>query len=270
MDNIIAIYGQTCCLKTEAAREISRFTGFKLTDRGELATTRAKVARALTAAALPEEVHRAIDDETREIAKRDEPLMIFESAFMDAVLQDVKNVFFVRLKASDEVRGKRWAHRKEEGGGRTRQLGESIEQRDSEDAALRKKLYGSETSGVTPALDIDTSNRKGADVALEIWETFQKGSQMVVVTNKPPMDKTAKKGVSPGPAKGIVKSYNPKRMPFGGFITDEKSGTDIFVHKSALVEFGVSELQKGQRVEFQIVEDGFGSFKATKIRAADA
>jgi cytidylate kinase len=191
MENIIAIYGKTCCLKTEVAREISRFTGFKLTNRGELATTKAKVAKAPTTAALPEEVHRAIDAETLEMAKRDEPLMILESTFMDAVLTDVKNVFFVRLTASDEVRSKRWAQRKEEGGGRSRQLGESVEQRDREDAALRRKLYGSETSDVTPAQDIDTSSRKAADVALEIWETFQKGAQLAVVTNKLPMDKTA-------------------------------------------------------------------------------
>lgn len=191
MENIIAIYGKTCCLKTEVAREISRFTGFKLTNRGELATTKAKVAKVPTTAALPEGVHRAIDAETLEMAKRDEPLMILESTFMDAVLADVKNVFFVRLKASDEVRSKRWAQRKEEGGGRSRQLGESVEQRDREDTALRRKLYGSEISGVAPAQDIDTSNRKAADVALEIWETFQKGARLVVVTNKLPMDKTA-------------------------------------------------------------------------------
>jgi cold shock CspA family protein len=35
------------------------------------------------------------------------------------------------------------------------------------------------------------------------------------------------------------------------------------------VEIGVPELQKGQRVDFKIVENGFGTFNATKIRTAD-
>ena len=49
MDNIIALYGDTCSLKTEVAQELSRITGFKVTNRGELATTRAKVTKTPTA-----------------------------------------------------------------------------------------------------------------------------------------------------------------------------------------------------------------------------
>ena len=96
MENIIAIYGKTCCLKTDVAQELSRITGFKLTNRGELATTRAKATKTPTAAGLPESVHREIDAETLRMTERDEELMIFESAFMDAVLIGKKNVFMVR------------------------------------------------------------------------------------------------------------------------------------------------------------------------------
>jgi|SRR5690242_1807854 len=266
MENIIAIYGKTCSLKTEVAQELSRITGFKLTNRGEPATTQAKLTRTPTAAGLPESFHRELDAETQRMAERDEKLMIFESAFMDAVLKNQQNVFFVHLHADDSVRGSRWARRKETGGGRTRQLGEGVTERDKEDADLRAKLYGSSTPLITPALDIDTSERPALEVALQIWEAFEKKSGMQVITDKPVMDKAASRGISPGATTGQVKKYNAKQTPFGGYITDDRSGQDIYVHKSALAESGFSELLQGQRVAFDIVADSFGSFKAVKVR----
>jgi cold shock CspA family protein/cytidylate kinase len=265
MDNIIAIYGKTCSLKSEVAEEISRITGFKVTNRGEKATTRAKYTRVPTAAALPESFHRELDDETRRMAEWDEELMIFESSFMDAILGGRKNVFLVHLKADDEVRNSRWNTRKEEGGGRTRQLGESVAARDREDAELRRKLYGSSDSSAKPVLDLDTTSRTALEVALQIWETFEAKSGIQVVTNKPAMDKAAARGIFPGPATGTVKRYNAKQTPFGGYITDDRSHQDIYVHKSAATEAG--ELEPGQKVAFEIVADSFGGFKATKVKA---
>ena len=74
--------------------------------------------------------------------------------------------------------------------------------------------------------------------------------------------------IRPGAARGIVKSYDPKRSPFGGYITDERSGQDVFVHKSAVGASNSGALQAGQKVEFDIVEDGFGGFRAQNLRAA--
>ena len=73
--------------------------------------------------------------------------------------------------------------------------------------------------------------------------------------------------ISPGPSTGRVKKYNAKQTPFGGYITDDHSGQDIYVHKSALAESGFAELAQGQKVAFDIVADSFGSFKAVKVRA---
>jgi len=266
MENIIAIYGKTCSLKTEVAQELSRITGFKLTNRGELATTRAKATKTPTAARLPEEFHRELDADTLKMALRDEKLMIFESAFMDAVLAGKPHVFFVHLRANDTVRNARWHRRKEDSGGRTRQLGESVAERDREDDELRARLYGSTGSAVTPTLDLDTSDRAAVAVALEIWETFEAESGIQVITDKPVMDKSAARGVSPGPTTGRVKKYNATRTPFGGYITDDRSGEDIYVHKSALAGSDFTELQQGQHVGFDIVADSFGSFKAIKVR----
>ncbi|MGI9302136.1 MAG: cold shock domain-containing protein [Gammaproteobacteria bacterium] len=268
MTQIIAIYGKTCSLKTDVSREISRMTGFKVTNRGELATTKAKVAALPTAAHLSEEAHREVDRETLRIAAMDEELLIMESAFIDNVLKDHDNVFFVHLSSRDDVRVQRWDKRKEEGGGRTRQLGESVAARDREDAELRVRLYGNEPGGVKPAVDIDTSDRSAEDVAAQILDNFHAESGVQLVpTCKPEMDKSAATGVRPGASSGVVKSYNPNRAPFGGYVTDDKSGQDVFLHKSALSS-GAAALEKGQRIDFNIVEDGFGGFKAIDVKSA--
>jgi CspA family cold shock protein len=267
MENIIAIYGGTCSLKTDVARELSRITGFKLTNRGEPATTRAKVTRTPTAAGLPESFHRELDAETLRMAERQEKLMIFESAFMDAVLKGKKNVFLVHLHAADPVRQARWTRRKEDSGGRTRQLGQSVAERDREDGELRIKLYGSASSGLVPAMDIDSSELSAVEIAVQIWEAFEAKSGIQVITDKPAMDKAAARGILPGATTGRVKKYNAKQTPFGGYITDDRSGEDIYVHKSALASSGFTELQQGQQVAFDIIADSFGSFKAVKVRA---
>ncbi len=83
---------------------------------------------------------------------------------------------------------------------------------------------------------------------------------------RPAMDKSATKGVRPGAASGSVKSYNPKRNPFGGYITEDSSGVDIFVHKSAVEAAGIGTLAPGAKVDFRVVEDGFGGFKAVELK----
>lgn len=86
---------------------------------------------------------------------------------------------------------------------------------------------------------------------------------------RPAMDKSEKKGLVPGPASGTVKSYNPARNPFGGFILDDKTGLDVFVHKSAVQEAGLAKISVGQKLDYTIVEDGFGGFKASKLAVKD-
>lgn len=80
------------------------------------------------------------------------------------------------------------------------------------------------------------------------------------------MDKAATKGLAPGRSSGVVKIYNAKRNPFGGYIVDDRTSHDVFVHKSAVEPLGIGALAPGQRVEFDIVEDGFGGFKAANLR----
>ena len=70
------------------------------------------------------------------------------------------------------------------------------------------------------------------------------------------MDKSATLGVAPGPASGVVTRFSAKQSPFGGYIADDRSQKEIYVHRSALT--GVADLSVGTRVDFQIIEDGFG------------
>ncbi len=272
MAKIIGIYGKTCSLKSDVAREISRLTGYKVKQPGEAATTYAKVAQLDSALGLPEDKHRAIDSDTLNWANTaPDPVIIIESTLLDAVLQDVDGVFLVHLDSSDEIRKERWEWRKEHGGGRTRQIGVSIEQRDKDDLELRIRLYGAGADSRAPDLVLETTKRSAADCARAIWTAFEGGKTeatfaVAATADKPAMDKTAKKGIRPGPSSGVVKVYSANRNPFGGYITDDKSRREIFIHKSAIDEAGMDKLEKGQRVSFDVVEDGFGGFKAVNVK----
>ncbi len=61
--------------------------------------------------------------------------------------------------------------------------------------------------------------------------------------------------------KGTVKWFNNKKGY--GFITSE-SGTDVFVHHSAIEGEGYKSLDEGQAVEFEI-QDGPKGKQASKV-----
>ena len=100
---------------------------------------------------------------------------------------------------------------------------------------------------------------------MEILAAFQSETGVVVSVARAEMDKSAARGIVPGPSRGVIRSYTPGRPPFGGYITDETSGKDLYVHKSAVTDAGIPGLESGQRVTYSIVEDGFGGFKASEL-----
>ena len=266
--NVIGIFGKTCSAKSDVARELSRMTGNKVKHPGEMITTRARMSGLATGRDVADKWHRDVDEDTVRaadvLAGLDE-LWIVESGLLDAVLGPRDDVFWVALHARDDVREARWRKRREEMGGRSRQIGESVARRDADDAALRERLYGAAPSGVEPALTIDTSDRSPTDCAAEILAAFQSETGVALSVARAEMDKTATRGIVPGPSRGVIRSYTPHRPPFGGYITDETSGKDLYVHKSAVAGAGIPGLEAGQRVTYDIVEDGFGGFKASEL-----
>jgi CspA family cold shock protein len=66
---------------------------------------------------------------------------------------------------------------------------------------------------------------------------------------------------------GVVKWFNNQRG--FGFIQPESGGKDVFVHISAVERAGMSTLNEGQRVAFDIIADRrSGKSAAENLRAA--
>lgn len=67
--------------------------------------------------------------------------------------------------------------------------------------------------------------------------------------------------------KGTVKWFNSQKG--FGFIAPEDGGKDVFVHISAVERAGLSGLNEGQKVSFDIVDDRkTGKSAAENLRAA--
>ena len=66
-------------------------------------------------------------------------------------------------------------------------------------------------------------------------------------------------------AKGAVKWFNPTKGY--GFIKPADGGKDVFVHISAVKPAGLSTLNEGQTVEYEIVENR-GKSSAENLKVA--
>ena len=65
---------------------------------------------------------------------------------------------------------------------------------------------------------------------------------------------------------GTVKFYNSQKG--FGFIQPEEGGKDVFVHISAVERAGMSTLNEGQKVSFEVVADRrTGKSSADNLRA---
>jgi CspA family cold shock protein len=68
--------------------------------------------------------------------------------------------------------------------------------------------------------------------------------------------------------KGTVKWFNGQKGY--GFIQPEEGGPDVFVHISAVERSGMSKLDEGQKVKYEIVQDKrTGKSAADHLSAAD-
>lgn len=68
-------------------------------------------------------------------------------------------------------------------------------------------------------------------------------------------------------ASGAVKWFDGKKGY--GFITPDLGPRDVFVHVTAVTAAGVQRLQPGQRVEFELAQDGDGRLIALGLTVRD-
>ena len=68
-------------------------------------------------------------------------------------------------------------------------------------------------------------------------------------------------------ATGTVKWFNPVKGY--GFITPDEGGSDAFVHISAVERAGLSTLQEGQKVSFDLEAGRIGKTSAENLTIAE-
>lgn len=66
---------------------------------------------------------------------------------------------------------------------------------------------------------------------------------------------------------GTVKFFDATRG--FGFITPESGGKDVFVHVSAVDQAGISSLQEGQKLEYELVPDKRGRSAAGNLKLVE-
>lgn len=66
-------------------------------------------------------------------------------------------------------------------------------------------------------------------------------------------------------SEGTVKWFNPQKGY--GFIQPDDGSKDVFVHISALERAGLSTLNEGQKVSFDLERGQQGKMSATNLRA---
>ena len=66
-------------------------------------------------------------------------------------------------------------------------------------------------------------------------------------------------------AVGTVKWFNPQKG--FGFIQPENGGADVFVHISAVEQAGLTTLNDGQKVSFDVGQDRRGKTSAINLKA---
>ena len=65
---------------------------------------------------------------------------------------------------------------------------------------------------------------------------------------------------------GTVKWFNPTKG--FGFIEPESGGNDVFVHISAVERAGISTLNEGDRIEYELVRGQNGKSSAEDLKLA--
>ena len=152
---ILAIFGGSLVGKTTAASSLATELSMDVRHCGDVVKqTAARMGVSL--GELSEDMHRAIDEETRQWVAARSSGCIVEGRFLDAVLRPGNSLVFVRLTADVQTRAAR------------RDLTErDVMMRDLEDATFRKKMF---TASVPPIsyISLDNSGMSVAECVSEV------------------------------------------------------------------------------------------------------
>ena len=161
---ILALTGSSLTGKTTLGRQIAGVFNLPLRVCGD-EVRRAAAELRVDLGDVPVELHRQIDDATREWAERNQPSIV-DGRFLDYVLGPAtKNVLLIRLESGEADRQKRSSGR---AGRDVKSL--SVVEEDSADAAHVARLYFG-TQPAKPTMTLDT-NALTPDACLEILKPF--------------------------------------------------------------------------------------------------
>ena len=147
---ITALFGASCTGKTTIARALAVELKLPLRSCGDAVRSRARDL-SIPWFNLPDEQHRAVDEETRTWCASTQPCIV-EGRFLDSVLVPLQDdTVLIQLLASKATRCARWASR---AGGPCRP--EEIDAHDEADRRFRMRMYDSREIFL-PALVINTS-----------------------------------------------------------------------------------------------------------------
>lgn len=149
---LIALFGASSVGKSTLARALSARFQVDLRGCGDIVRERA-AAHGGDLAAVSQEEHRQIDDETR-VWCQQTGNRIVEGRFLDQVLHGLEvNLILVEITANEQVRMVRWSDRLD-----SSVSAQDIRSFDQEDAAFRMRAYG-EAARLTSNFVLDTSDR---------------------------------------------------------------------------------------------------------------
>ena len=164
--NNIAVFGATCVGKSTVADELASLLGWEVRHCGEILKEKADLA-GTPVANLSLQDHKEVDGETLDLATRRTKL-VMEGGFLDAVLIGrLEKTIFIRLSCAEKERQRRFESKHPAGTN-------TLQERDEQDAALRKRLYGDNPITDHAIIDIETSATSPKQTALELRNAVER------------------------------------------------------------------------------------------------
>lgn len=143
-------------------------------------------------------------------------------------------------------------------------------------SAVERSGLAGLNDGDLVTFELEQDRRSGKMAATDLQVTGSAGPQAAARRPQRSFDRPARSferdsyggGASMGSGEGVVKWFNPVKG--FGFIQPSSGGGDVFVHISAVERAGLTGLNEGQRVSFELTQDRrTGKTSATNLQVFD-